>query len=98
MMIRNKTKSSIIAKEYNRCESVWSKAIGLMFRRKIAPMVFIFDTERRVSLHMFFVFNAIDVLFLDDKKKVVEILNEGKKKAQDIAAKTMEEVREAVFK
>jgi len=36
-------------------------------------LVFVFRTEKRRSLHMFFVFYPIDLLFLDSKKKVVEI-------------------------
>jgi len=35
--------------------------------------VFIFNNERKIDLHMFFVFFPIDVLFLDKDKKVVEI-------------------------
>ena len=31
------------------------------------------DKEKRISLHMFFVFYAIDVLLLNEKKEIVEI-------------------------
>ncbi len=33
----------------------------------------IFDKEKKVSLHMFFVFYPIDVLILNEKKEIVEI-------------------------
>ena len=33
-----------------------------------------FATSQRISLHMWFVFYSIDVLFLDGKNRVVEIL------------------------
>ena len=36
-------------------------------------LVFVFDKEVKESLHMFFVFYPIDVLFLDKDKRVVEI-------------------------
>jgi len=35
-------------------------------------LIFIFDREKIVPLHMFFVFYPIDVLFLDKNKIVVE--------------------------
>lgn len=34
-------------------------------------LIFKFDKEEKVPLHMFFVFYPIDVLFLDKNKKVV---------------------------
>jgi len=39
-------------------------------------LMFVFSSERIVSLHMFFVFYAIDVIYLDKNKKVIE-LKEG---------------------
>jgi len=36
-------------------------------------LVFVFDKERNISLHNWFVFFPIDVLFLDSKKQIVEI-------------------------
>ncbi len=58
--------------EYKICNSVWSKTRGLMFSKK-RNLVFVFDEEKRVSLHMLFVFFPIDVLFLDKDKRIVEI-------------------------
>jgi len=48
-----------------------------MFSKK-RNLVFVFEHEQRVSLHMFFVFFPIDVLFLDHKKKIVEIKTQFK--------------------
>ena len=53
------------------CRSWLSKAIGLMFSGR-KRVVMIFDRERIVSLHTFFVFFPIKVEFLDAKKKMVE--------------------------
>ncbi|MBW3015102.1 DUF192 domain-containing protein [Candidatus Woesearchaeota archaeon] len=54
------------------CKSLFSQAIGLMFSRKMAA-VFEFNRKQQVSLHMFFVFYSIDVAFLDQNKRVIEI-------------------------
>ncbi len=51
---------------------MWSKARGLMFSRK-KNLVFVFNKEKIIALHMLFVFFPIDVLFLDKEKKIVEI-------------------------
>ncbi len=55
------------------CKTDLSKAIGLMFSRKKKTLIFIFNKEKLISLHMFFVFYPIDVLFLDKNKKVVQL-------------------------
>jgi uncharacterized membrane protein (UPF0127 family) len=45
-----------------------------MFSKKTdKTLLFIFGKESRVSLHMVFVFYPIDIMFLDEKKKVVEL-------------------------
>ncbi|MBW2975671.1 DUF192 domain-containing protein [Candidatus Woesearchaeota archaeon] len=72
MMIINKTKNSILSEKAELCKSPFSKALGLMFSGKSRTLVFIFSKEKIISLHMFFVFYPIDVLFLDKNKKVVE--------------------------
>jgi len=43
-----------------------------MFRKKRTLMIE-FPVERKVSLHMFFVFYPIDVFFLNKNKEVIEI-------------------------
>ena len=53
--------------------SAWAKFWGLMFKSEITPLIFKFESEQYVPLHSFFVGAPIDVLFLDESKKVVEI-------------------------
>ena len=53
--------------------SLWGKAHGLMFSLRPRALIFVSDKEEYVSLHMFFVFFPIDVLYLDSKKRVVEM-------------------------
>ena len=62
----------MIIKNARVCRSVFSQALGLMFRKR-QNLVMEFPCERRVSLHMFFVFFPIDVLILDKDKRIVEI-------------------------
>ncbi len=59
--------------EADICKSLLSKAIGFMFSFKPRNLLFIFDKETVHSLHMFFVFFPIDVVFLEKNKKIVEI-------------------------
>lgn len=70
--MKNLSKKSVIANDFDICKGIFKKATGLMFS-KPRPLVFIFDQEKRISLHMLFVFWPIEVLFLDKDKKVIEI-------------------------
>jgi uncharacterized protein len=74
-MIKNITLNFIITRKEKVCTSIFCKAFGLMFRTKkpTSALVFAFNTERIVALHMLFVFFPIDVLFLDKGKKVVDM-------------------------
>jgi hypothetical protein len=63
--------------QFKICKSIWSQARGLMFSKK-KNLVFVFNDEKRRSLHMFFVFFPIDVLFLDKNKRIVEIKRDFK--------------------
>ncbi len=72
-MIKNKTKKTILTKKRVICNTFLSKITGLMFKRKLRDksLVFIFESEQPVSVHMFFVFFPIDIIFLNKTKKVV---------------------------
>ena len=70
-MIINKTKDTIISKDYKICKTSISKAIGLMFSFKPLTLLFEWKQEKIRKLHMFFVFFPIDVLWLDKEKKVI---------------------------
>jgi uncharacterized protein len=73
-MITNKTKNEILVDKSQVCVSSWSKAIGLMFSmKKELALIFTFGHAKKVPLHMWFVFYPIDVLFLDEHRRVVEI-------------------------
>jgi uncharacterized membrane protein (UPF0127 family) len=70
-----KANNKMICRNKKILTSIFSKASGLMFSRPIKDIgyIFVFETPRRIDLHMFFVFFPIDVLFLDANKKLIEI-------------------------
>ncbi|MBN1377179.1 DUF192 domain-containing protein [Candidatus Woesearchaeota archaeon] len=80
MALLNHTKSGKLADEYIIYRRILGKAKGLMFSGKLKDkaLVFEFFPPRKVSLHMFFVFFPIDVLFVDDKNEVVDIIQNFK--------------------
>ncbi len=73
MKVINNSKKTTIAKDAALCTTIFSKSLGLMFRLKPKPLVFIFNKEKIIPLHMYFVFFPIDVIFLTKEKKVVEM-------------------------
>ena len=74
-MIKNISRNNMLAEESRICSSIFSKARGLMFSRRIKDrgLVFVFNKEDRWSLHMFFVFFPIDVLWLNKDNRVVDL-------------------------
>ena len=77
-MIKNLTSGQIIATEVKWCDTFLSKGRGLMFHRAIGEdEAFVFAESKEsvgfTSIHMFFVFFPIAVIWLDAEKKVVDI-------------------------
>lgn len=72
-MLKNLTKNRILAKKTKFCKNPFSKALGLMFSKKNKTLIFTFSREKIISLHMFFVFYPIDVLYLNKDRKVVQL-------------------------
>ena len=73
-MLVNKTKDKVLTAHVQHCKGIFSKARGLMFSRKIKDksLVFHFNKEKLNPIHMLFVFQTIDVLFLDKERKIIE--------------------------
>lgn len=78
MDIKNTTKKRIIAENAAICRNIIAKSLGLMFKLKPKPLIFIFKKEKIIPLHMLFVFYPIDVLFLNKNKIVAEIKEDFK--------------------
>ena len=77
-MIKNITKNKIIIKNKKIANTITLRGLGLMFSKESNfNYGLIFDLERETiigaSLHMFFVFYTINVIFLDSKKRIVDI-------------------------
>lgn len=54
----------------------FQKYVGLMLKKKLVDTAYLFDFNKMLyppALHMWFVFFPIDVVFLDDNFKVVDI-------------------------
>ena len=73
MFVKNATKNEIIAADFKLCDDNFSKFAGLMFsKQKNKALIFKFNKEKIIALHMLFVFYPIDVLFLDKNKIAVD--------------------------
>ena len=62
--------------DFKVADSFSSRLLGIMFRRKLEkPLLFVFDSEAGLanSIHSLFVFVEFDAVFLDGKKRVVDI-------------------------
>jgi len=78
-MIFNKSRNKKIIAKTKVISSAWDKLRGLIFedpKKFDYGLVFVLDSESKIgaSIHMMFVFFAIDVLFLDRNKKVVDVV------------------------
>lgn len=71
-MITNISTKQLLSHQELVCKTFFSQALGLMFRRK-QNVVMIFPEEKKISLHMFFVFYPIDVLIVGADMQIKEI-------------------------
>jgi len=70
-----KSNGDVISSDVEYAKSMFKQAKGLMFRRSVHDsyaMVFIFPSLKKISLHMLFVPFPLDVLFLNEEKKIVK--------------------------
>ncbi|NOX71510.1 MAG: DUF192 domain-containing protein [Candidatus Micrarchaeota archaeon] len=76
MIIRNKTKGTIIATDVEEAVSIASKAKGLMGRSAISDnyaMLFDFGKDKKEGFWMLFMKIPIDIVFIDSSMIVVDI-------------------------
>lgn len=74
MMILKST-GKCIASDVEFANSLLSQTKGLMFRKSISDdyaLVFVLAKPRMITIHMLFVRFPIDVLFLDEIKRIVK--------------------------
>lgn len=67
------TKNNNISIKAELCDSTFSRAKGLMFRKKPERLFFVFDEEKIYPIHSFFVFFEFDAIYIDKDFKIVEI-------------------------
>jgi uncharacterized membrane protein (UPF0127 family) len=63
-----------IARNIEFTRTTFSQVMGLMFRKSMPhdySMIFILKKPSQVSIHMLFVFFPIDVIFLNEEKKIM---------------------------
>jgi len=64
----------MIAKKIEFARILLTQTLGLMFRKSIPScysMIFVLKEPAAVNIHMLFVFFPIDVIFLNEEKKVM---------------------------
>jgi uncharacterized membrane protein (UPF0127 family) len=76
-MLTNASTGDTLATRVVLCDTFWLKFKGLMFRRALDPQeVYVFAYPREsiteTTIHMFFVFFSIAVLWLDSERRVVD--------------------------
>ena len=62
-----------IAGNIEFARTIFRQSLGLMFRKNIPSgysMIFVLEKPSAVNVHMLFVFFPIDVIFLDENKKI----------------------------
>lgn len=69
MVIKNETKKTVLSNNAIIANSFKQKAFGLILEKKADAMIF----QTRFGIHTFFMKQPIDVLVLDNLKKVVKI-------------------------
>ncbi|MBS3164597.1 DUF192 domain-containing protein [Candidatus Woesearchaeota archaeon] len=74
-MIRLSRTGAVLAARVECCDTPWTRARGLMFR-SLTPggaLLFSFERPERVLVHMLFVFQQLDLVFLDEQKRAIAI-------------------------
>ncbi len=65
-----------VLRDFEAADSAFKRVVGIMFRATLLrPVLFTFEREARFanSIHSFFCFVAFDAVFLDSKKRVVDV-------------------------
>jgi len=73
MRLSNISKKKSLHADVEIADSELSRMRGLMFRKKIIPLLFIFDSEGIFPIHSYFVKGKFDAVYLSCDKAVTEI-------------------------
>jgi len=75
-MIKNLTKNTILAKRVEVADSLGKRMRGLMFRDSLgrnSALLMVFEGEGKYGIWMFGMQFAIDIVFIDMEKRIVDI-------------------------
>ncbi|MFA6049112.1 MAG: DUF192 domain-containing protein [Candidatus Micrarchaeia archaeon] len=73
----NSPAKAVVLRNFERADTPMKRFLGIMFRKKISrPLLFKFQAEARFanSIHSFFCLVPFDAVFLDSKKRVVDVV------------------------
>jgi uncharacterized membrane protein (UPF0127 family) len=77
-MVLKKIKYTIKGKKYSTNARVLTtipqKFLGLMFRRQSPPLLFVFNKNKKISIHSLFC-KPFKAIWLDDKMRSTKIIN-----------------------
>lgn len=76
MRVFNKTQKTVICERTELAKSYWQKTKGLMFRKSLPRnkgLLMVFGNERRTGIWMFGMRFPIDIVFIDSRKRVVDV-------------------------
>lgn len=73
--ITNPRAKASLTLPYERADTLFSRARGLMFRQKPLAILFTFDFAAAHSIHSLFVPFEFDAVYLDEKMRVTEIFS-----------------------
>ncbi|MDP3728432.1 MAG: DUF192 domain-containing protein [bacterium] len=70
-------KNKLLARKVKVCDTIFSRTLGLMFHSKLnsgEALLLLANKESiaQTSIHTFFVFFPIDVLWINEKKEIVD--------------------------
>lgn len=80
MKIINKTRKTVVSEDAKEARSVWSRVKGLMFTKKPQTLVLVSPQHSIAdsSIHMWFMRQPIDVIWLDNDFKAVDLFENAR--------------------
>ena len=76
--LRFKYKNKNFSIKYKECNSLFSKTLGLMFRKNSPPLLFTFKKPAKISIHSFFCKPFIAIWFLHNKIVDIKLVKPNK--------------------
>jgi uncharacterized membrane protein (UPF0127 family) len=71
--LTNKTRKKVLAANGKVLRSIFTKAVGAMFFGLPGSYVFVFDREQTIAITNVFVFEQLDIVWLDKSWRVVDL-------------------------